>query len=66
MFDSQQAHANDLAGLEALADRFAVPAYEGKTHQIFTSPDSVKRDYKKRQGEGEAREAARGKRRLRR
>jgi phospholipase C len=46
--DSQEAHANDLAGLEALAHRLRVPAYDGKTHQIFTKPDSVKRAYKKR------------------
>ena len=45
--DSQQAHANDLAGLEDLAHRFDVPTYDGKTHQIFTSPDSVKRNYRK-------------------
>ena len=45
--DSEQAHANDLAGLESLAYRFGVPAYEGKPHQIFTSPDSVKRNYKR-------------------
>ena len=43
--DSQQAHENDLAGLEALADRFRVPTYDGKTHQIFTQPDSVGRAY---------------------
>ena len=47
VFDSQQAHANDLAGLEALADRFNVPAYDGKTHTIFTKPHSVKTAYKK-------------------
>ena len=48
VFDGGGAHANDLAGLEALADRFGVPTYDGKTHQIFTRPDSVKRAYKKR------------------
>ena len=47
VFDSQQAHANDLAGLEALADRFNVPTYDGKTHTIFTKPYSVKKAYKK-------------------
>jgi phospholipase C len=41
--DSQQAHASDLAGLESLAHRFGVPVYEGKPHQIFTSPDALKR-----------------------
>jgi phospholipase C len=40
--DSQAAHANDLAGLEALAHRFRVPVYEGKTHQIFREPDSLR------------------------
>ena len=47
VFDSQQAHANDLAGLEALADKFKVPTYDGKTHTIFTAPNSVKRAYRK-------------------
>jgi phospholipase C len=41
--DAQQAHAGDLRALEALADRHGVPVYDGKAHQIFTSPDSVKR-----------------------
>jgi len=69
VFDSQQAHANDLAGLESLADRFGVPVYEGKPLELFTQPDSVVRAYKrqlrrerraaaarrrKRQGEGES------------
>jgi phospholipase C len=41
--DSQQAHANDLATLEALAHRVGVPVYEGKPDQIFTKPDAVRR-----------------------
>jgi phospholipase C len=41
--DSQQAHANDLAGLEELALRHGVPVYEGKLGDIFALPDTVKR-----------------------
>jgi phospholipase C len=47
VFDSQQAHANDLAGLESLGDKFGFPLYDGKAHQIFTKPYSVKKAYKK-------------------
>ena len=43
MLDSQQAHASDLAALEGLAHRFGVPVFDGKTHQIFTKPDSLTR-----------------------
>ena len=43
VLDSQLAHANDLAGLDALAERFGVPVYEGRTHQIFREPDSLRR-----------------------
>jgi phospholipase C len=43
VLDSQQAHANDLADLEQLADRFGVPVYEGRLGDIFTLPDSVRR-----------------------
>jgi phospholipase C len=43
VFDSKQAHANDLAGLESLAHRYGVPVYEGRPDQIFTNPDSVKK-----------------------
>ena len=39
--DSQESHANDLAGLEDLAHRFGVPVYEAKPHQLFRQPDSV-------------------------
>jgi hypothetical protein len=42
VLDSQQAHASDLAELEALADRFAVPVFDGRMDQIFTQPDSVR------------------------
>ena len=43
VFDSQQSHASDLAELEALAHRFNVPVFDGKTHQIFTAPDSLRK-----------------------
>jgi len=43
VFDSQQAHANDLAGLEAIAHRIEMPVFDGKPHQIFSSPDKVKK-----------------------
>jgi phospholipase C len=58
--DSQQAHANDLAGLEELAHRFDVPTYDGKTHQIFTKPHSLKRAYKKPKKRKKRRQPARG------
>jgi phospholipase C len=43
VLDSQQAHAGDLAELEAVADRYKLPVYEGKTSDIFTAPDSIKK-----------------------
>jgi phospholipase C len=43
VLDSQQAHASDLAALEALALRHGVPVQDGKLHEIFTAPDSVLR-----------------------
>jgi phospholipase C len=43
VLDSQQAHASDLADLEALAHRFGVPVYEGRLGDIFTLPDTVRR-----------------------
>ncbi len=46
IFDSEGSHASDLDGLEMLADRFGFPTYDGKTHQIFTAPDTVKRAYR--------------------
>ena len=36
--DSQQAHANDLAALEDLADRVGVPVYDSKVDQILPIP----------------------------
>ena len=47
VFDSQQAHANDLAGLEALADRFGVPTYDGRAHQLFTKPHATMGAYQR-------------------
>ena len=41
VLDSQAAHAGDLAALEALAERFGVPSYEGKLGDIFTLPDTI-------------------------
>jgi phospholipase C len=41
--DSQQAHASDLAGLEELALRYGVPAYEGELGDIFSLPDTMRR-----------------------
>lgn len=54
IFDSQAAHASDLAELETLAHRFKVPVYDGKTHEIFRSPDSLKRAHRR----GKRRDAA--------
>ena len=39
--DAEQAHANDLAGLEELAYKFGVPINEAKPHVLFRQPDSV-------------------------
>ncbi|HYP47259.1 MAG TPA: alkaline phosphatase family protein [Thermoleophilaceae bacterium] len=41
--DPQQAHESDLAEIEVYADRLNQPVYEAKPHEIFTSPDAVKR-----------------------
>jgi phospholipase C len=41
--DSQMAHANDLADIEHIAERYKLPVYEGKMGDIFTLPDSVKK-----------------------
>ena len=41
------AHASDLAGLEALADRHGVPVYDGKN--VFTLPDTMRRAVRARQ-----------------
>ena len=42
VLDSQMAHASDLAALEALAEEFSVPTYEGKLGDIFTLPDTMR------------------------
>ena len=42
-------HENDLAGLEALADRFGFPVGDGKVDQLFSKPDSIRQAI--RQGE---------------
>ena len=42
VLDSQAAHASDLAALEALAEQFGVPSYEGKLGDIFTLPDTMR------------------------
>jgi phospholipase C len=57
--DTQQAHANDLAGLEALADRFGVPVYEAKPDQIFRQPDGTVRAIRRERAERERRRRAR-------
>ena len=41
--DSQLAHESDLAKLEVYAERLHQPVYDAKPHEIFTSPDSVKK-----------------------
>jgi hypothetical protein len=41
--DTQLAHESDLKDIEKVADRYNLPVYEGKPHQIFTAPDSVKK-----------------------
>ena len=41
VLDSQQAHASDLAELEALAERFGFPTGSGSVSDIFREPDSV-------------------------
>jgi phospholipase C len=41
--DSQLAHENDLQDIEKVADRYNLPVYEGKPHQIFREPDSIKK-----------------------
>ena len=40
---SAQAHANDLADLELLAERFGYGVGSGAPDQVFRSPDSVKK-----------------------
>jgi phospholipase C len=41
--DTQLAHASDLADIEHVAERYKLPVYEGKPHEIFTAPDSIKK-----------------------
>jgi len=43
VLDSQEAHASDLAELEAVAERFKLPVYEGRASDIFTLPDSIRK-----------------------
>src|SRR5215213_10229099 len=43
VLDSQLAHASDLADIEHVAEHFRLPVYEGKTDDIFTMPDSIKK-----------------------
>jgi phospholipase C len=40
---SAQAHENDLAALEELAERFGFPVGDGRPHELFSEPDSVRR-----------------------
>jgi phospholipase C len=40
--DTQMAHESDLKDIENVAERYKVPVYEGKPHEIFRDPDSVK------------------------
>ena len=49
VLDSQAAHASDLAALEALAEQFGVPSYEGKLGDIFTLPDTMRQAVLSRQ-----------------
>jgi hypothetical protein len=41
--ESAEAHVGDLAALEELADRFGVPAGDGKVSGLFTKPDAIRR-----------------------
>jgi phospholipase C len=43
VLDSGGAHVGDLVKLEGMAERVGTPVYEGKPHQIFTKPDSVRK-----------------------
>jgi phospholipase C len=62
VFDGTQAHANDLADLEALAHRHGFPVLDGATHNVFREPDKLKRAIRAR----DAREARERRRRARR
>jgi phospholipase C len=46
--ESAEAHVNDLAALEELAERVGVPTYEGKASDLFTKPDAMLRAVGKR------------------
>ena len=41
--ETQDEHANDLADLEMLADRFGFPVGDGKVSDLFTQPDKLLR-----------------------
>ncbi|MGH2969124.1 MAG: alkaline phosphatase family protein, partial [Solirubrobacteraceae bacterium] len=41
--ESAAAHVSDLAALEELAERFGVPAGDGKVSDLFTKPDAIRR-----------------------
>jgi phospholipase C len=43
VLDSQETHASDLADIERVAERYKLPVYEGKTSDIFTQPDAIKK-----------------------
>ena len=59
VFDGGESHANDLAGLEALADRHGVPVYDGKN--IFQLPDTMRRAVRARDARERRRRAQRAK-----
>jgi phospholipase C len=42
VFDPLLGHANDLAQLRDIAERYRVPVYEGKPHEIFRDPHKVR------------------------
>jgi phospholipase C len=46
--ESAQAHVNDLAALEEMADRVGVPVGDGKASDLFSKPDSILRAVGKR------------------
>jgi phospholipase C len=54
--ETQREHANDLAGLEDLADRFGIPVGDGKVSDLFTQPDKLLRAVKR----GRVRDYTRG------
>jgi hypothetical protein len=56
--DSEQAHANDLAGLEDLAYRFGFRVNDAKPDQIFRQPDSTVKAIRRERAERRRRRAA--------